>query len=128
MRLLLDTHSFLWTVSEPKRLPAAARRAIEDKTNQVFVSAIGLWEITIKNQIGKLTLNISLKELFDYIERNQIEVIPINIEHLLSLSTLPKHHGDPFDRLIISQAISEELTIITRDVGFKKYKVDQQWK
>jgi PIN domain nuclease of toxin-antitoxin system len=73
-------------------------------------------------------LNISLEDLFNYIDRNQIEIIPINIEHLLTLSELPRHHGDPFDRLIISQAIAENLTLITRDSGLKKYKVKQQWK
>jgi PIN domain nuclease of toxin-antitoxin system len=92
------------------------------------LSVASLWEITIKFQIGKLTLNISLEDLFNYIDRNQIEIIPINIEHLLTLSELPRHHGDPFDRLIISQAIAENLTLITRDSGLKKYKVKQQWK
>ena len=92
------------------------------------MSVASLWEITIKFQIGKLTLNISLEDLFNYIDRNQIEIIPINIEHLLTLSELPRHHGDPFDRLIISQAITENLTLITRDSTLKKYKVKQQWK
>jgi PIN domain nuclease of toxin-antitoxin system len=92
------------------------------------LSVASLWEITIKFQIGKLTLNISLEDLFNYIDRNQIEIIPINIEHLLTLSELPRHHGDPFDRLIISQAITENLTLITRDSTLKKYKVKQQWK
>lgn len=88
------------------------------------MSAASLWEITIKKQIGKLTLNISLQELFDYADRNQIEIVPI----ILTLSKLPNHHGAPFDRLIISQAIAENLILITRDKGFKKYKVEQQWK
>jgi PIN domain nuclease of toxin-antitoxin system len=87
-----------------------------------------LWEITIKQQIGKLTLAISLQELFDYIDRNQIEIIQINYEHLLLLSGLPFHHSDPFDRLIISQAIAEDLILVTKDKGLKKYKVKQQWK
>jgi PIN domain nuclease of toxin-antitoxin system len=73
-------------------------------------------------------LNIPLEDLFNYIDRNQIEIIPINIEHLLTLCELPRHHGDPFDRLIISQAITENLTLITRDSALKKYKVKQQWK
>ena len=74
-----------------------------------------------------MVLNISLEELFDFTVRNQIEIIPITFEHLLTLSDLPKHHGDPFDRLIISQAIAEKLILVTRDKGFKKYKVKQQW-
>jgi PIN domain nuclease of toxin-antitoxin system len=87
-----------------------------------------LWEITIKQQIGKLTLGITLRELFEYLDRNQIELIQINYEHLLSLSKLPTHHSDPFDRLIIAQAIAEDLILVTKDKGLKKYKVKQQWK
>ncbi len=128
MAFLLDTHAFLWFVAGDKKLPVSVVEKIKDIKQPCFLSVASLWEITIKNQIGKLTLSISLKQLFDYIDRNQIEIIPINIEHLLTLSELPEHHGDPFDRLIISQAISEELTLITRDGGMKKYKVKQQWK
>jgi PIN domain nuclease of toxin-antitoxin system len=80
-----------------------------------------------KKQIGKLTLNISLEELFHYVDRNQIEVVPVNYQHLLTLSKLPSHHSDPFDRLIISQAIAEDFVLISRDKGFKKYKVKQLW-
>ena len=109
-------------------MPASVRDKIKDIHQPCFLSAASLWEITIKNQIGKLILNISLEELFNYADRNQIEIIPINSDHLLVLSTLPIHHSDPFDRLIISQAIAENLVIITRDKGFKKYMVEQQWK
>jgi PIN domain nuclease of toxin-antitoxin system len=128
MAFLLDTHAFLWFVSGDNQLPASVRDKIRDIHQPCFLSAASLWEITIKNQIGKLTLNISLEELFNYADRNQIEIIPINYDHLLVLSTLPIHHGDPFDRLIISQAIAENLILITRDNKFKKYMVVQQWK
>jgi len=99
---LLDTHTFLWFVAGDKQLPPTVRDKIKDIKQHCFLSVASLWEITIKFQIGKLTLNISLEELFNYIDRNQIEIIPINIEHLLTLSELPRHHGDPFDRLIMS--------------------------
>ncbi len=128
MAFLLDTHTFLWFVAGDKQLPPTVRDKIKDIKQHCFLSVASLWEITIKFQIGKLTLNISLEDLFNYIDRNQIEIIPINIEHLLTLSELPRHHGDPFDRLIISQAITENLTLITRDSALKKYKVKQQWK
>lgn len=128
MAFLLDTHTFLWFVAGDKQLPPTVRDKIKDIKQHCFLSVASLWEITIKFQIGKLTLNISLEDLFNYIDRNQIEIIPINIEHLLTLSDLPRHHGDPFDRLIISQAITENLTLITRDSALKKYKVKQQWK
>jgi PIN domain nuclease of toxin-antitoxin system len=127
MPYLLDTHAFLWFVSGDKQLPESAKRIIGNIDESCFLSAASLWEITIKLQNNKLDLGLSLKELFDFADRNQIEIIPINYEHLLQLSKLPVHHNDPFDRLIIAQAISEELIIITRDKLFKNYKVKQIW-
>ncbi|MGB3947193.1 MAG: type II toxin-antitoxin system VapC family toxin [Bacteroidia bacterium] len=127
MAFLLDTHTFLWFIAGDNQLPATVRDKIKDIHQPCFLSAASLWEITIKEQIGKLTLNIPLQELFEYADRNQIEIIPINYDHLLVLSKLPSHHNDPFDRLIISQAIAENLILITRDKGLKKYKVAQQW-
>ncbi len=128
MAFLLDTHTFLWFVSGDNKLPPSVRNKIKDIQQPCFLSAASLWEITIKNQIGKLTLDISLEELFNYADRNQIEIVPINYDHLLVLSNLPNHHSDPLDRLIISQAIAENLILITRDKGLKKYGVEQQWK
>ncbi|MBP7306999.1 MAG: type II toxin-antitoxin system VapC family toxin [Saprospiraceae bacterium] len=128
MSFLLDTHAFLWFISGDSQLPASIRSKIEDINQPCFISSASLWEITIKQQIGKLTLDISLQELFEYLDRNQIELIQINYEHLLALSKLPTHHSDPFDRLIIAQAIAEDLILVTKDKGLKKYKVKQQWK
>ncbi len=128
MAFLLDSHAFLWFVAADAQLPASVKDKIEDINQSCFLSAASLWEITIKHQIGKLDLDISLPELFDFADRNQIEIVPVTYEHLLTLSSLPNHHNDPFDRLIISQAIAEDLVIITRDKLFKKYKVKQQWK
>lgn len=128
MAFLLDTHTFLWFVSGDPQLPASVRDKIKDLDQSCFLSVASLWEITIKKQLGKLTLDISLKELFEYADRNQIEIVQITHDHLLTLSNLPNHHGDPFDRLIISQAMAENLILITRDKGLKKYKVKQQWK
>ena len=128
MAFLLDTHAFLWFVAGDSQLPETVRNKIQDIHQPCFLSIASLWEITIKKQIGKLTLNISLRELYNYIERNQIEIIQINYNHLLTLAELPNHHGDPFDRLIVSQAISENLILLTRDKELKKYKISQQWK
>lgn len=127
MAFLLDTHAFLWFVSGDNQLPVSVRDKIKDINQPCFLRAASLWEITIKKQIGKLKLNISLEELFNYADRNQIEIIPITQEHLLTLAKLPIHHNDPFDRLIISQAIAEDLILITRDKAFKKYKAKRQW-
>jgi len=127
MAFLLDSHAFLWFVAGDKQLPTSVKDKIENLNQSCFLSAASLWEITIKHQLGKLELEISLPELFDFADRNQIEIIPITYDHLIALSKLPNHHSDPFDRLIISQAIAEDLVIITRDKLFKKYKVKQQW-
>ena len=127
MAYLLDTHTFLWFVAGDKQLPESVKAKIKDIGKLCFLSVASLWEITIKHQIGKLTLNISLEELFEYADRNQIEVIQISNEHLLTLSLLPGHHSDPFDRLTVSQALAENLTLITKDKGLKKYKIKQQW-
>jgi len=127
MAYLLDTHTFLWFVAGDKQLPESVKAKIKDVNEVCFLSVTSLWEITIKHQIGKLTLDISLKELFEYADRNQIEILQISNEHLLTLSKLPGHHSDPFDRLILSQALAENLTLITKDKGLKKYKIKQQW-
>lgn len=112
-----ETNKFLFQLKKKSRTLA----------NLVFLSVASLWEITIKEQLGKLSLGIPLQDLFDYADRNQIEIIHIASDHLLTLSKLPDHHRDPFDRLIISQAISENLILLTRDKELKKYKVKQQW-
>lgn len=127
MAFLLDTHAFLWFASADSQLPAHLKELLEDINQPCFLSSASLWEITIKQQIGKLNLQIPLKELFVFADRNQFEIIPTTYEHLLTLSKLPNHHNDPFDRLIISQAISENLTVISKDKEFGKYKVKLKW-
>ena len=96
MAFLLDTHAFLWFVSGNKQLPATIKSKIIDINQPCFISISSFWEITIKMQIGKLKLGISLEELFAYTERNQIEIIQITSEHLITLSKLPPIHNDPF--------------------------------
>jgi len=128
MAFLLDTHAFLWFVSGDKKIPKSVKDIISNINQPCYLSTASLWEITIKLQIGKLKLGIPLNELFEFVTRNQIEVIPINFEHLLTLSELPKNHSDPFDRIILSQAIVENLEIITKDKEFKKYDAKIKWK
>jgi PIN domain nuclease of toxin-antitoxin system len=128
MAYLLDTHTFLWLVAGDEQLPVNVKAKITDIKVKCFLSVASLWEITIKHQLGKLKLDISLEELFQYANRNKIEILQISNEHLLSLSNLPRHHSDPFDRLIISQAIVEKLIILSRDYEFKNYKIKQLWK
>jgi len=127
MAVLLDTHTFLWFVSGDKQLPEKIKNKILDINEPCYISIASLWEITIKIQIGKLNIAISIDDLFKYADRNQIEIVQITAEHLLVLASLPQHHNDPFDRLIVSQAISENMTLYSKDKGLKKYKIKQEW-
>jgi PIN domain nuclease of toxin-antitoxin system len=127
MAYLLDTHTFLWFISGHKQLPESVVKKIEDISEPCYISIASFWEIAIKIQIGKLKIEISLEELYRFAEINQIEIISINEKHLLTLLKLGLIHNDPFDRLIIAQAISEKLIVVTKDKEFKKYKVKQQW-
>ena len=127
MAYLLDTHTLLWFVAGDKQLPESSKEIIQNVNESCFLSAASLWEITIKHQLKKLELGISLEELFKFVDRNQIEIISINSLHLLQLSKLPFYHHDPFDRMIIAQAISENLKLISRDHIFKNYHVSLVW-
>lgn len=127
MGFLLDTHTFLWFATGDKKLPTSVKEKITDINQSCFISIASFWEITIKIQIKKLEIDISLSQLFSFAERNNIKILQINEQHLTELLALEFIHNDPFDRLIISQARSEKLVLITKDKGLKKYKVKQLW-
>ena len=127
MEFLLDTHTFLWFAFGDEKLPIQIQDKIKNLKNSCFVSVASLWEITIKQRLGKINLTLSIGELFRLAELNQIEILPISSEHLIKLSKPPLHHKDPFDRLIISQSISEKLILISRDSEFAKYKIKLIW-
>ena len=122
MKLLLDTHTFLWAISEPSKLPAKALRAIHDKSNQTFISAIALWEIAIKVRIGKLELGWD-DDIITAALNAGIEPIPLTPEEATSYGDLTEStHNDPFDRMLIWQAISRKLTLVSGDADFKRFK------
>ncbi|MEA5535397.1 type II toxin-antitoxin system VapC family toxin [Crocosphaera sp. XPORK-15E] len=128
MKLLLDTHTFLWFIDGSSNLSQTARQLIENEDNQRFVSIASLWEIAIKVSIGKLKLGVSLPDLVkQQVYDNDIELLAISPEHLDILRKLDFHHKDPFDRLIISQSIVEKMTIITKDTAFISYSVQILW-
>ncbi len=120
MRLLLDTHTLLWWLSDNETLRDEARSAIAAEGNSVFVSAASAWEISIKRSRGKLDAPTDLEE---QVTRNRFEPLPINISHAHTAGSLPRHHDDPFDRMLIAQAQAEELTLVTRDTRFDLYDV-----
>ncbi|MFP4297072.1 MAG: type II toxin-antitoxin system VapC family toxin [Spirulinaceae cyanobacterium] len=128
MRLLLDTHIFIWLIDGNPKLSQTARQAIEDESNTLYLSIVSLWEITIKTSLGKLELAIPLEQIvINFILPSDIEILPIHLPHLLILQTLPFHHRDPFDRLLISQAKSETLTLVSEDSMFEQYEVEILW-
>lgn len=121
MRLLLDTHTFIWVFNGHARLSPAARTVILDGRNEVYVSAVTAWEIAIKRSLGKLGVR------GDYIQglaRYRFSPLSISTEHALAVEALPPHHRDPFDRLLIAQAQVEGLVLVTRDRRFGAYDVD----
>lgn len=122
MTLLLDTHVLLWWLEDPKQLSRAARKAIEEGANPVYISAAVVWEIAIKKAIGKLDSPDNLEEIM---EADGFLSLSITISHALAVQSLPNHHRDPFDRMIIAQALHEGFYLVSRDPEIAKYPVPQ---
>ncbi len=128
MNYLIDTHVFLWLSLSPERLSEQARRILENRENSIFLSKVSIWEIQIKQQLGKLSLALPLETLVtDEIQTNQLQLLSIETHHIYGLSALEQHHRDPFDRLIISQARQEEMPLISADQIFSQYPVQLIW-
>lgn len=127
-KYLIDTHAFIWLVIDDKdKLSNKATNTLKNLNNELFISIASFWEIAIKVSIDKLDLTISFDELIEQLEINNIKILEINLKHTKEIITLPKHHKDPFDRIIIAQAKVENLTIITKDQHFSKYDIDIFW-
>jgi len=118
MRILLDTHIFYWLFYDQHKLPSAARTILDD-ADAVFVSAVSLWEIAIKVRVGKLKADVP--ELISSLEAANLIELPVLARHTPLVSVLPLHHADPFDRLLIAQAITEPLHLLTADPKLKQY-------
>ncbi|MGI4871039.1 MAG: type II toxin-antitoxin system VapC family toxin [Janthinobacterium lividum] len=127
MDLLLDTHTLIWFFNGDPLLSSAARRVIEDSTSTCWVSITSLWELSIKTSIGKLALRGELAEVEGFIAATGMQLLPISFRSLLHLQILPFHHRDPFDRLLIAQAVTENLTLVSRDAIFPQYDVSVFW-
>ncbi|NEP14196.1 MAG: type II toxin-antitoxin system VapC family toxin [Symploca sp. SIO2C1] len=127
MKLLLDTHTFIWWDSEPSKLSECALELLTDKNNLRLLSVVTLWEIQIKQQLGKLILNKSLGEIITTQQNNFITILPITADHILALDSLPIYHKDPFDRLLIAQANTENAVLISCDSVFANYSVKVEW-
>lgn len=128
MRLLLDTHTFLWWVGGDKHLSDKVIEHIGDVKNEIFFSVASSWEIGIKYELKKLSLPMT-PEVFipEHLELCQFSVLPINLCHTLIIRELPWHHKDPFDRMLVAQAKAENMALITADETLKQYDIDTVW-
>lgn len=128
MRLLLDTHTLLWFLREPEKLPQRVLERITASEGDAVVSLGTLWEIAIKTTLNKLRLPKEYEELFpSAVTENEMSLLQIEPRHLATLRRLPLHHRDPFDRLLIAQALTDELTLVSCDPQFPPYGVDLLW-
>ena len=128
MKLLLDTHTFLWADMDPDRLSAQARSLLANPENERLLSSASLWEIQIKVMLGKLTLRVSLPDFVREAEsRRSILILPIRPQDIFEVSVLPSIHNDPFDRLIVAVARVENATVVSADPIIKKYPVPVVW-
>ena len=126
MKILIDTQSFIWFFEDNPRLPASVRLFMESENN-LAVSIASFWEIAIKTSLGKLSVPENISGLMDKALSNGFQILPIEREHLIVLSTLEFIHRDPFDRIIIAQAIAENMPLVSSDDVFKQYPVNRVW-
>jgi PIN domain nuclease of toxin-antitoxin system len=128
MKVLLDTHAFIWWDSAPDKLSPRARAVCQDRTNLLLLSVASAWEMQIKLQLDKLHLHLPLAEvIIGQQQTNDLQILPVNLNHVLALQGLPAHHKDPFDRLLLAQANAEEATLISHDPVFAHYPVMVLW-
>ncbi len=128
MRLLLDTHAFLWFFAGHRSLSRKARSAIESERNQKYLSVASVWEMAIKHSLGKLRLGLPLREaITSGADECGLILLSVNADHALAVTDLPFFHDDPFDRLLIAQARVDDLRLVSRDAAFDGYGVSRVW-
>lgn len=128
MKILLDTQAFLWIISDAPELSKKAKKIFLDQENDLFLSLASIWEMAIKSSIGKLKLKQPIEKFFPtQLQENSILQLDISFRHVVGVTSLPFHHRDPFDRLIISQAIQENLPILSSDEAFDAYNIQRLW-
>lgn len=128
MRLLLDTHTFIWFTFNAPELPPATRKLLENGANELFFSDVSVWEMSIKVSIGKLHFSTNVTDLVSQqMKKDDLQRLPIEYPHLSLIEILPLHHKDPFDRLLIAQAQVENLSIISIDAAFDRYNITRLW-
>lgn len=128
MKLLLDTHAFLWFVTSDPQLSETALDLIAEPTNEILISPASYWEIAIKVSLGKYPLSVPFEKFFqEGIDGSDMAILPIEVRHAAVLASLPMHHKDPFDRMIVSQGIAEQIPIVSADAALDAYGVQRLW-
>ncbi|MGH8000220.1 MAG: type II toxin-antitoxin system VapC family toxin [Brasilonema sp.] len=128
MRLLIDTHVLIWYILDIQKLSATVRILIDDKGNEIMVSTASLWEMAIKQSTGKLSFHLPFEVFItQQLSLNDFNLLDIKIDHLAVVATLPLHHRDPFDRLLIAQSIVEQIPILSTDSAFDAYPIERLW-
>lgn len=128
MRYLLDTHTFIWWDSKKVKLSQKVLKICQNLENTLILSVASVWEMQIKSQLGKLTLKVPLSTIIEnQVDSNNLQVLPIQLPHILALENLPPHHRNPFDRLLIAQANVENAAILSRDPLLSQYHVKVVW-
>jgi PIN domain nuclease of toxin-antitoxin system len=126
-KYLLDTHTLIWFLEGDSQISPLAKSLVLDIDNQLFVSMASLWEMAIKTSIGKLTLTQPLEEIIKRLPLEFMELLPIEVPHVLAIQNLPFHHKDPFDRILIAQTITENIEIISIETIFDQYGIKRVW-
>ena len=128
MRVLVDTHVFLWWVEGDRALPVKARAALADRDNECLFSLVSVWELAIKAGLGKLKLALPVQRYVnEHVAANGFRMLDIQLAHVGRVESLASHHGDPFDRLLIAQALEEKIPVVTADPVFRDYGVKRIW-
>ncbi len=127
MNILLDTHTFIWYFQGSEQMSLKVLEILENPNNSLYLSIASLWEIAIKTGLGKLSLEIPFHELQSILDRLQIKILPITFADTEYYISLPLHHRDPFDRILISQAVNHSLKIVSADLAFDAYPIQRMW-
>ncbi|MBP5972038.1 type II toxin-antitoxin system VapC family toxin [Brasilonema sp. CT11] len=128
MRLLLDTHTLIWVILNPEKLSERVTSLFFDRSNEILLSIVSVWEMQIKLQLGKLHFDLPLSELIESQQQaNDLQLLPITTRHIYALENLPNHHRDPFDRLLMAQAMIKKMPLLSIDAVFDQYPVERWW-
>ncbi|MBX2989715.1 MAG: type II toxin-antitoxin system VapC family toxin [Bacteroidetes bacterium] len=127
MKLLLDTHALIWFLQDDERLTAEAKKAIQTSGNVSFVSLASMWEMAIKSSLGKLKIEVPFGEIPNSVRKSGLEMLDIRFEHIETVSGMPFFHRDPFDRILIAQAIFSRLSLVSNESVFEQYGIERIW-